>query len=264
MRSLADKVAIITGSARGQGEAEARLFVELGAKVAVADIRDELGRAVARDLGNNALFAHLDVSDPANWKSVVDAAANRWGTVDVLINNAGITPSIRSLEEHTLESFAKLISVNQVGVWNGMMAVFPIMRAQGKGSIINVSSTTVVFGATEGEGGYSATKHAVRGLTKTAACDWARWGIRVNTLIPGMINTPLSRADDPEHDVGNVDVAALIDRIPMGRPGEPTEVAQVAAFLASDDSSYVSGADYVVDGAFSAAIRLPRKATSGL
>jgi 3alpha(or 20beta)-hydroxysteroid dehydrogenase len=250
---LDGKVALITGAARGQGEAEARLFVEEGARVVLGDVLDDLGEQVAADLGDAATYVHLDVTDPAQWQAAVDSAVSTYGQLDVLINNAGIL-RLGLIETQTLEEYLAIINVNQVGCWLGMKTVAPALRAAGGGSIVNTSSTSGFIG-TPGMAAYTASKFAVRGMTKCAAMELGHAGIRVNSVHPGGIDTEMVRL--PEF--GNVDSAVVYGGHPIPRVGRPDEVAQLMVFLASDESSYCSGSEFIVDGGMLAGHPMPTR-----
>ena len=240
---LDGKVAIITGGARGQGAAEARRFTELGAKVVVTDILDELGRALASDLGTNARFVHHDVSDEREWHTVVDMALDAFGGIDALVNNAGIHWS-RPLLEETPEDFMHLLSVDLVGPLLGTKAVAGPMSEHGGGSIVNVSSVAALTGMA-GLSAYGSAKWGLRGLSKTAALELGPLGIRVNTVLPGPIATAMMHRD-PDGD------EARFRLLPLQRHGEPEEVADVVAFLCSDLARFVTGSELTIDGGFSA------------
>ena len=237
---LTGKVAIITGAARGQGEAEARLFVDEGASVVLTDVLEEPGRAVADALGSAAVFVPHDVSSPEGWDAVVATALATFGHVDVLVNNAAIH-WLRSIEDESLEDFQRLLGINLAGTFLGIKADIAPMRAAGGGSIVNISSAAGLVGYAL-HGTYASAKWGVRGLTKVAAIELGPSGIRVNSVHPGPINTDMLPADR----------AGLGDRrfahIPLRRCGEPSEVAELALFLASDASSYISGGEFTVDG----------------
>lgn len=244
MGRLDGKVALITGAARGQGEASARLFTAEGARVVLGDILDDLGKAVATSLGDAAIYLHHDVSQEDSWASFVATGSDRFGRIDVLMNNAGII-HVAPVAQITLENYMKVVNVNQVGCLLGMRSVIPAMVAAGGGSIINVSSTTGMEGAM-GLVAYVSTKFAIRGMTKTAALELGRVGIRVNSLHPGGIDTPMG--DGSMEDFKDVDAQGFFETLPLGRIGRPDEMAQVALFLASDESSYCTGSEFVADG----------------
>lgn len=237
---LEGKVALITGGARGQGEAEARRFVSEGAKVLIADVRDETGQLLAKDLGADAAFAHLDVSDHSAWEGPVGSAVDRWGRLDILINNAGIGAAA-VVDELPLEDHHRLIDVNLNGVYYGMRAVAVQMRAQQSGAIVNISSIDGLVGV-YAMSSYAATKFAVTGMTRSAALDLGPAGIRVNSIHPGVIDTPMI---SPE---GRQRCEQLVAHQPIARMGRPEEVAALALFLASDEASYITGAQFVIDG----------------
>lgn len=239
MGRLDGKVAIVTGGARGQGEAEARLFVAEGARVVVADVLDDPGEALARELGDDARFTHLDVGDEAAWAGVVASATSTFGGLDVLVNNAAIHHIVR-IEDETLDAFERILRVNLVGTFLGMRACAPALRASGRAAIVNISSTAGLLGYA-GHGAYGASKWGVRGITKTAAAELGP-EIRVNSVHPGPIKTdmlPGGRTDEN------------FRYLPLARAGEPSEVAQLVCFLASDASSYITGGEFCVDGGIS-------------
>jgi 3alpha(or 20beta)-hydroxysteroid dehydrogenase len=255
MGRLQGKVALVSGAARGMGQAEAGLFAREGARVMLADVLDEEGAQVARAIGDAARFQHLDVTSEAGWAAAVAATLAAFGRLDVLVNNAGIViPSL--LRDLSLENYQRVIDVNQTGVFLGMRAVIPAMEAAGGGSIVNVSSIDGLIGM-DLVFAYVASKFAVRGMTKTAALELAPLGIRVNSLHPGFVHT---RMGNPNGDPA---ARGLLDRygarrIPLGRPAEPEEIATLALFLASDESSYCTGSEFVADGGFTAGEPLPR------
>ncbi len=258
MNRLAGKVALISGGARGQGEAEVRLFVEEGAKVVFGDILDDLGETVAKDVGDDAVYLHLDVRREEDWDRAVGEAVSRFGSLDILVNNAGILSMGVMTHETTREDYMRVIEVNQVGVFLGMRAAIPVMLRKRHGSIVNISSTNGLSGY-GGTIAYTASKFAVRGMTKNAALEYGKAGIRVNSIHPGGIDTPMTR---PENLGALGEVAAstegdLYAMFPIPRPGQPEEVANLALFLASDESSFCTGAEYLVDGGMLAGVVNP-------
>ncbi|OPC82975.1 3-alpha-hydroxysteroid dehydrogenase [Embleya scabrispora] len=240
MADLTGKVAIVTGAARGQGAAEARLFVASGASVVLTDLLTEEGERVAAELGAAARFVRHDVSDPADWAEVVDVAVEAFGGLDILVNNAAIYWT-RGFADETAERVERIMRVNFFGVWHGMQAVLPAMKARGGGSIVNISSQAGLEGM-PGHAAYGATKWAVRGLSKTVALEVGEHGIRVNSVHPGTIDTPMIAA------VGLEQGAGKYPSVPLRRIAAPEEVAEVVAFVASDAASYLTGTELVVDG----------------
>ncbi|ASN04016.1 glucose 1-dehydrogenase [Virgibacillus necropolis] len=243
MNRLNDKVTIITGGARGMGASHARLFVEEGAKVMIADILESEGQALAQELGENAKFIKLDVTKEENWKEAVAVAEGAFGPVNVLVNNAGISVN-KSIEETTEEEYRRIIDINQVSVFLGMKAVISSMKKSDGGSIVNISSINGIVG---GAIGYTDSKFAVRGMTKAAALGLAHYGIRANSVHPGVIETPMIAQEDSK-DVVN-DFAKYI---PNKRVAKPEEVSSLVLYLASDESSYSTGSEFVVDGGLTA------------
>jgi 3alpha(or 20beta)-hydroxysteroid dehydrogenase len=240
MGRLSGKVAIITGAAGGQGEAEARLFVAEGAQVMITDIQDQVEQ-VAADLGEAAAFLKHDVADAAAWAEVVAETLRRFGKIDGLVNNAAIF-NPKPLIETTAEELEQHFRVNQLGVFLGMQTVIAPMQAAGGGSIVNIASVSGLRNI-PGQFAYAASKWAVRGMTGNAAAELTRLGIRVNAVYPGLINTPMLAGNSEETN------ARFARSVPIGRMAEPGEVAEVVAFLISDAASYVSGAEIAVDGA---------------
>jgi 3alpha(or 20beta)-hydroxysteroid dehydrogenase len=240
MGRLSGKVAIITGAAGGQGEAEARLFVAEGAQVMITDVQDQVEQ-VAADLGDAAAFLKHDVADAAAWAEVVAETLRRFGKVDGLVNNAAIF-NPKPLIETTAAELEQHFRVNQLGVFLGMQAVIAPMQAAGAGSIVNIASVSGLRNI-PGQYAYAMSKWAVRGMTGNAAAELTRLGIRVNGVYPGLINTPMLAGNSEETN------ARFARSVPIGRMAEPGEVAEVVAFLISDASSYVSGAEIAVDGA---------------
>jgi 3alpha(or 20beta)-hydroxysteroid dehydrogenase len=238
---LTGKVAVITGAARGQGEAEARMFVHEGAKVVLTDILETEGEKVAAELGDDAVFVSHDVSQEADWLDVVAAAAD-FGSLDVLVNNASI-PFFKAIVDTTLDEYLHVVNVNQVGTFLGIKAAIAPMIAAGGGSIINVSSIDGL-GSKNSLIAYSSSKFAITGMTKTAALELGVHGIRVNSLHPGGVNTFMTNPTEEPVEV----VDTWFHNIALGRVGRPEELASMALFLASDESSYCTGAEFVVDG----------------
>jgi 3alpha(or 20beta)-hydroxysteroid dehydrogenase len=245
MTGLSGKVAIITGAARGQGEAEARLFAARGAKVVITDVLEEDGAKVAASIGPDAVFVRHDVSSVDDWRTVVEAAETAFGGVDVLVNNAAILRPVPLLQE-TPEGFEKTLQVNLHGTFHGIQAVAPRLNARGGGSIINISSLAGLQGIPK-HAAYGSAKWAVRGLTKVAAVELGEHGIRVNSVHPGAVDTAM--------------VGGMFTRgpgnypgVPLRRVGEPEDVGSLVAFLASDESSWITGQEFVIDGGSMAGI----------
>lgn len=244
---LSDKVALISGAARGMGLSHTRAFLDQGARVAGFDLNDEAGHALVEEYGaERVLFLRGDVTRADDWSRVVDAAVARFGRLDVLVNNAGISP-IQRLEDVTEADYRRVIDINQVGSFLGMRAVIPAMRANGGGSIVNIASTAALVGFAD-IFPYVASKWAVRGMTKAAALELVADGIRVNAVCPGDTDTPMIR----EVAAAGSAAAPAPDDLPFGRWARPEEVSAAVVFLASDESSYMSGTEVVVDGAFTA------------
>lgn len=236
---LQDKVAIITGGSSGMGAADARIFVKEGAKVVITDLNVEGGEALAAELGQNALFIQHNVAVEAEWDRVIDRTLEAFGRIDILVNNAGIL-IIKPIEETTHAEFTKLMNINVEGVFLGMKAVVPQMRKQKSGVIINMSSAAGIVGQVQTVA-YSASKFAVRGMTKAAAMDLGLSGIRVVSIHPGSIATPMTAASGVSPDTP-------LPLAPLNRNGRPEEVAEVVAFAASDAASYMTGSEIIVDG----------------
>lgn len=240
MGRLDGKVAIITGGSRGQGEAEVRLFVAEGAKVVISDVLVDAGQALAAELGDATVFTRHDVSSEEEWANAVALAQDRFGRFDVLVNNAGIAHTA-SIAAHTVADFERVQAVNQLGVFLGIRSAIEPMSNAGGGSIVNISSGAGLR-ATKYMIAYAASKYAVTGMTAAAAMELARYRIRVNSVHPGVIATPMLDANSPEMN------AAMVAHSPMRRMGEPLEIAQAVLFLASDESSFMTGAHVPVDG----------------
>ena len=244
---LQGKVAIVTGASQGMGEAHARVFVREGAKVVMTDVNAERGQELAAGLGENAMFVSHDVRRKDDWEKVVDATEQRFGDVTVLVNNAGVIGPVKGLLDFKEADFLDVCAVNQLGVFLGMKAVLPAMIRAGGGSIVNISSIAGMLGTKESSNAaYCASKWAVRGMSKLIAAQHGPDGIRVNSVHPGYILTPMMIAATDEHGGG---AAAAI---PLGRLAQPEEVSNLVLFLASDEASFVSGAEHVVDGAMTA------------
>ena len=240
MPQLAGKVALISGSARGQGACEAQLFVAEGARVMVSDVLEAEGARLAAELGAAGAFVPLDTTSEPAWNRAVAATLERFGRLDILINNAGIfTPG--SIASTSLDDYLRIVNVNQVGVFLGMKAALPALKAQG-GSVVNISSVAGLHGSPSAFA-YGATKWAVRGMTKSAALEFAPFGIRVNSVHPGVVETAMV-ADLMDTD----GMRKMIAETPLGRAGQVEDVAQLVLFLASEASAYCTGAEFVIDG----------------
>ena len=243
---LEGKVALISGGARGQGAAEAKLFAGEGAKVVFGDILDDLGKQVEAEIhevGGEALYIHLDVTNAADWASAVEAAVSRYGRLDVLVNNAGITIR-KNVEDTTEEDWDRIMAINAKGVFLGTKQAIPAMRESGGGSIVNISSTAGLVGSPYSGASYAATKGAVRLFTKATAIQYAKEGIRCNSVPPGLLETPMTQ--DMLADAAHREERT--QRIPLGRVGTAEDVAYGVLYLASDESSFVTGSELVIDG----------------
>ena len=243
MARLEGKVAIITGAARGMGAAHARRFVAEGAKVVLTDLNVEEGTALANELGENALFVEQNVTSADEWTNVVVQAEKAFGPVNILVNNAGISVS-KSLLQMTEEEYRRIVDINQVSVFLGLKTVVPSMQKAGGGSIVNISSINGIVG---GAVGYTDTKFAVRGMTKAAAIECSHYGIRVNSVHPGVIETPMVTQGDAVEAIKE-----FAKHIPLKRMAQPEEVTNLVLFLASDESSYSTGSEFIVDGGLTA------------
>lgn len=243
MERLSGKVAIITGGARGMGESHVRRFVEEGAKVVFTDINEEVGEKLASELGDNTLFVKHDVTDEAGWQEVVEKAEAAFGPVNVLVNNAGISMS-KSIFDMSVEDYKKIIDINQVSVFLGIKAVLPSMQKAEGGSIVNISSMNGIVG---GAVGYTDSKFAVRGMTKAAALQVGHLGIRVNSVHPGVIETPMVTEGDAVEQIKE-----FAKQIPMRRMAQSEEVTNMVLFLASSESSYSTGSEFIIDGGLTA------------
>ncbi len=241
MERLKGKVAIITGAASGMGTAHARMFVAEGARVVITDVNETAGKALEKELGaDHALFIKHDVSQSADWKHVVAITEDKFGPITVLVNNAGIA-KVQPIDEVTETAYQQIIDVNQLSVFLGMLHVKKSMRKAKGGAIVNISSISGLQ-AMAGTLAYTASKFAVRGMTKVAALELAKDNIRVNSVHPGLIYTPL--LEEMPDDV----IKQMAAVIPLGHMGDPSEVSQVVVFLASDEFSYATGAEFVIDG----------------
>ena len=243
MGRLDNKVAIITGAAQGMGAAHAKRFVEEGAKVVATDLSEEKGQALVDELGENAIFVKQNVTSEEDWVNVVSKAEEVFGPVNILVNNAGISVT-KSMMDTSLEEYRRIVEINQVSVFLGMRSVAPSMEKAGNGSIVNISSMCGIVG---GAIGYTDTKFAVRGMTKAAAIELSYKGIRVNSVHPGVIATPMIQQEDAK-DV----IVEFAKTIPLKRIAQPEEVSNLVLFLASDESSYSTGSEFVVDGGLTA------------
>lgn len=243
MGKLQDKVIIITGGAQGMGELHAKKAIAEGAKVVITDINDELGQKTASSLGDDVLFIKHDVSKETDWNHVIQEVMNKWNRIDVLVNNAGITYN-KTIDQISLEDYMKIVNINQVSVFLGIKSVSDVMQNQKHGSIINISSMNGLVG---GAIGYTDTKFAVRGMTKAAAKELSPYNIRVNSVHPGVIKTPMLEQDDVKEAVQEFEKT-----IPMRRVAQPEEVSNLVCFLASDDASYSTGSEFVIDGGITA------------
>ncbi len=247
MGRLDGKVAFISGGARGIGAAEARLFAQEGAKVAIGDILDNEGRSVEaeiNDSGGECLYIHLDVTDETNWQAAVSSTISRFGALHILVNNAGIGGIGGLVEDTTVEDWERVMDINGKGVFLGTKAAIPEMRKAGGGSIINISSQLGIVATDNTSPQYHASKGAVRILTKSTAIQYAGEGIRANSVHPGPVVTAMTerRREDPKA------YALMRSRIPLGRFAEPIEIANAVLYLASEESSYITGSELVVDG----------------
>lgn len=242
MGRFTGRVALVTGGASGIGAATARRIVDEGGSVVIADIQDALGAELAARLGDRAVFVHLDVADEESWAAAVAAATGRFGRLDILVNNAGVG-HYDTIEETTTETWDRVIAITQTSVFLGQRAASQALKATGNGAVVNVSSVYGIIGGIGSSPAYHAAKGAVRTLTKNTAVAWWPEGVRVNSVHPGFIDTPLLK-DKRDR---------IIATTPSGRLGTAEEVAAVITFLASDEASFVTGAEFVVDGGHTAA-----------
>ncbi|KQX08174.1 MULTISPECIES: glucose 1-dehydrogenase [unclassified Leifsonia] len=235
MARVSGKIALISGGARGMGASHARLLVDEGAKVVIGDILDAEGEALAAELGDAVRYVHLDVTDYAQWENAVKTSVDTFGGLDIVVNNAGIA-NFSPIEDYSIEAWNTIISINLTGVFYGIKAAIPALKNSKGGSIINVSSTAGLQGY-EALPGYNASKFGVRGLTKNAALDLGRYNIRVNSVHPGAIRTPMTEGLDTSQS-----------HVALHRVGEPIELSNLVLFLASDESSFSTGSEFVADG----------------
>lgn len=243
MARLNGKIAIITGASQGMGEAHARGFVKEGAKVILTDVNADAGRRLAESLGENALFCEHDVSDETRWSEVVSEGESKFGKVNVLVNNAGIIGEIAHTIEFRSADYQKVYEINQLGVFLGMKAVLPSMIESGGGSIVNISSIAGMIACVGSpNAAYVGTKFAVRGMSKQIAIEYGSKNVRCNSVHPGYIRTPMMAAATDEEGGG------ALSMIPLGRLADPSEVTNLVIFLASDESSFISGQEHVIDG----------------
>ena len=247
---LENKVALISGGARGMGAVEAKLFAREGAKVVIGDVLEDEGKqteAEINEAGGQCLFVMLDVTSEENWNQTVAATVARFGKVDILVNNAGIF-TLGNVEDTTVEMWDRVMAINGKGVFLGTKAVIPEMRKVGGGSIINRSSVAGLIGSARAAA-YGATKGAVRIFTKSTAVQYAKEGIRANSVHPGIIDTPMTV---PTILVDDASREAQMERTPLGRLGQSEDVANGVLFLASDESSFMTGSELVIDGGLTA------------
>ena len=241
---LKDKVAIVTGSAAGMGASTARIFAREGAKVFVADVNDKDGAALAKDIGGSARFVHLDVTSEADWAKVAEAALREFGRIDILINNAGVSGSDPDIL--SMATWDQQMSINAKGVFLGLRTVIPIMQKNKSGSIVNISSISGIAAQQFVHMGYNAAKGAVRMMTKAAAVQFAKDGIRCNSVHPGLMPAMQTSRMSADPEVR----AKMLRAVPLRREGRVEEVANANLFLASDEASYITGTELVVDGGF--------------
>ena len=244
---LDGKVAIITGGASGIGAAHARLFAAEGAKVVVSDVQDELGNEVVDAInkdGGDALFVHQDVTSESDWANLIDTTIKQYGSLTTLVNNAGVG-SFKGVEEEDLEGFNRVVAICQTGVWLGMKAAMPALKKSGNGAIVNISSLYGIIG-TPGMLAYHGAKGAVRLMTKSAGLEYAKQGVRINSVHPGIINTPLAGSLSEEY------IQIITETTPMGKMGDPIDIATMSLFLVSDEAKFITASEFVVDGGWGA------------
>jgi NAD(P)-dependent dehydrogenase (short-subunit alcohol dehydrogenase family) len=244
MARFEGRVAVVTGGASGIGKATATRIAAEGGSVVIADLQDEAGAAVVAEIeqnGGKAAYVHLDVTDEQGWADAIAATVDTYGALDILVNNAGIGDT-EPIEVTTVETWNKVVAVTQTSVFLGMRAAAEELKKSGHGSVVNISSMYGIVGSGVSPA-YHAAKGAVRLLTKTIALGWAKAGVRVNSVHPGYIDTPI---------LGDIDRDVLVGATPMGRLGKPEEIAAMITFLASDEAGFITGAEFVVDGGYTA------------
>lgn len=248
MGRVKGKIVIVTGAARGQGESHTRRLAAEGAAILMGDVLDDLGEKVAaelREAGHDVHYFHLDVTSEADWEAIVAEAEKRWGKLDILLNNAGVVGSMQGSEKEDLDSWSRLISINQTGVFLGLKHGAPAIRRAGGGSIVNTCSINGTVGA-DGFFSYIASKGAVKMMTKSAALEYAKGQVRVNSISPALVMTKMAEEEGEESN------RAFINATPLGRAAVPEDITNAVLFLASDESSYITGADLVIDGGYTA------------
>lgn len=243
MGKLENKIAIVTGAAQGMGESHARTMLKEGAKVVITDLNSTKGEALAEELGENVLFVKQDVTKEEDWKKVISETESTFGPINILVNNAGISFN-KTFEECTLDDYMKIVNINQVSVFLGMKYVQPSMAKANGGTIINISSMNGIVG---GAVGYTDTKFAVRGITKAGAIEFSKDNIRVNSIHPGVVETPMVTEGD-SYEI----IKEYAKTIPLGRMAKPQDISDLVLFLASDDSRYSTGSEFIVDGGITA------------
>jgi NAD(P)-dependent dehydrogenase (short-subunit alcohol dehydrogenase family) len=244
---LAGKVAIITGGASGIGEGHALLFAREGAKVVISDIQEHLGAnvvAAIKSEGGEAIFVRQDVTSEADWTDLIKATIDQYGELTTLVNNAGVA-NHEGVEDETLEGFNRVVAICQTGVWLGMKAAMPELKKSGNGAIVNISSLYGIIG-TPSMVAYHGAKGAVRLMTKSAGLEYAKQGVRINSVHPGIIKTPLAGSLSDEY------IKMITEVTPMGRMGEPADIATMSLFLCSDESNFITASEFVVDGGWGA------------
>lgn len=244
---LEGKVAIITGGASGIGEAHAHLYASEGAKVVITDVQEDLGEKVVSAIkseGGDAIFIRQDVTSESDWANVAKTTVEEYGAITTLVNNAGVG-NFTGVEEETLEGFNRVVAICQTGVWLGMKACMPALKKSGNGAIVNISSLFGIIG-TPSMISYHGAKGAVRLMTKSAGLEYAQQGVRVNSVHPGIIETPLAKT------MGDEQMQAIIASTPMARVGRPIDIATMSLFLCTDEAAFITGAEFVVDGGWGA------------